>query len=236
MQDSDAEATVLEALAAHHAGVEEGYAICEAEKETWTDEDISGDDETSEEEELSGTEDKKPKGCEGEVEGAGKGAGKGAGEGEGEGEGNGGGAGGGAKDEVCLTVLLSESAIITPQQVLPSQETLPSQYILPHRPIDHHRLSCDGCGEAMVGEDVLQEHQMKCVQYQVKIAVAAERKKMSGVIETMKGEIDVLRGQIDALVGRISEMRLSLAAHRNETLSREKKVCASLYTYKDSRP
>jgi hypothetical protein len=208
MQDSDAEATVLEALAAHHAGVEEGHAICEAEKETWTDEDISGDDETSEEEELSGTENKTPKGCEGE----GEGAGKGAGEGEGEGEGDGGGAGEGAKDEVCLTVLLSESAIIASQQVLPSQEILPSQHILPHRPIDHHRLSCDGCGEAMVGEDVLQEHQMKCVQYQVKIAVAADRKKMSGVLETMKGEIDVLRGQIDALVGRISEMETELSS------------------------
>jgi hypothetical protein len=106
MQDSDAEATVLEALAAHDAGVEEDHAICKAEEETWTNEDISEDDETSEEEEMSGTEDKKPKGCEG----------------AGEGEGDGGGAGGGAKDEVCLTVLLSESAIITSQQVLPSQE------------------------------------------------------------------------------------------------------------------
>jgi hypothetical protein len=200
MQDSDAEATVLEALAAHDAGVEEDHAICEAEEETWTDEDISGDDETSEEEEMSGTEDKKPKGCEG------------AGEGEGEGERDGGSAGGGAKDEVCLTVLLSESAIITSQQVLPSQEILPSQHILPHHPIDHHRLPCDGCGEAMVGEDVLREHQMKCVQYQVKIAVAAERKKMSEVLETMKGEIDVLRGQIDALVRRISEMETELSS------------------------
>ncbi|KAH3913179.1 hypothetical protein HBH56_112750 [Parastagonospora nodorum] len=51
MQDGDAEADVLNTLAAHDAGVEEDRAIAEAEGETWSDEEMS-DEEMSDEDEL----------------------------------------------------------------------------------------------------------------------------------------------------------------------------------------